>query len=260
MVTKPVVLYKVKDRIAYITLNRPEKLNAVNPDVFRELAITWKRFEEDHEAWVAIFSGAGRAFCAGADLNAAYPEDVREIRHQALWSNGITVFKPIVGAVHGYAIGVGYFLAIRACDITIAAEGTQFGLPEARFGAAEPMDYVPYMPFKITLEFMLTGQMMNAQSALELGLINKVVPQTELMSEAIKYAEVLKKNAPLALRAIKYGQYRGIEDLDRNLSRRLSKYMEWEEEHFCRPVAESEDAKEGARAFLEKREPKYKGR
>jgi enoyl-CoA hydratase/carnithine racemase len=245
------VLYEVKDQIAYITLNRPEKLNALNTEMVTELSKTWDRFEEDPASKVAILSGAGKAFCGGADITpgALEPGTVR----RAFPVNGIQVLKPIIGAVHGLAMGAGSGLAIRGCDLTIAAEDAQFGFPEARVGRVGGIiEYSPYMTFKHSMEFYLLGTWFDAQKAYEVGLVNKVVSMAELMDTAIDWAERLKKLAPLSLRIIKYGMYK---IMDTPVAR-----AEREFKRFVQTQFDSEDFKEGARAFQEKRDPEFKGR
>jgi len=245
------VLYEVKDQIAYITLNRPEKLNAINNEMVNELSKTWDRFEEDSHARVAILSGAGRAFCGGADITpgALEPGTVR----RAFPVNGIQVLKPIIGAVHGLAMGAGSGLAIRGCDLTVAAEDAQFGFPETRAGRVGGIiQYSPYMTFKHSMEFYLLGTWFDAQKAYEVGLVNKVVPMEELMNTAIDWAERLKKLAPLSLRIVKYGMYKIMDTPVAQAEREFRKFVQTQ--------FDSEDFKEGARAFQEKREPKFKGR
>jgi enoyl-CoA hydratase/carnithine racemase len=246
-----VVLYEVKDQIAYITLNRPEKLNAINTEMMTELSKTWDRFEQDPDARIAILSGAGKAFCAGADITpgALEPGTVR----RAFPANGIQVLKPIIGAVHGLAMGAGEGLAVRACDLTIASEDAQFGFPEARAGRVGGIiEYRPYMTFKQSMEFYLLGNWFNAQKAYEVGLINKVVPRAELMDTAIGWAEKIKKLAPLSLKIIKYGMYKIMDTPAAQAEREFKKFVQTQ--------FDSEDFKEAARAFQEKREPKFKGR
>jgi len=246
-----VVLYEVKDRIAYITMNRPEKLNAINNEMVAELSKTWDRFEQDPDARVAILSGAGRAFCGGADITpgALEPGTVRK----AFPVNGVQVLKPIIGAVQGLAMGAGSGLAIRGCDLTVAAEDAQFGFPEGRAGRVGGIiEYRPYMTFKQSMEFYLLGAWFDAQKACEVGLVNKVVSKADLMDTARGWAEQLNKLAPLSLRIIKYGMYKIMDTPVAQADREFKKFVQ--------PQFDSEDFKEGARAFQEKRDPVFKGR
>ncbi len=193
-----VILYEVRNQISYITLNRPEKLNAINNEMVAALSQSWDRFEQDPEARVAILSGAGKAFCGGADITpgALEPGTVRKCYP----ANGTQVLKPIIGAVHGLAMGAGSGLAIRGCDLTVAAEDAQFGFPEGRAGRVGGIiEYRPYMTFKQSMEFYLLGTWFNAQKAYEVGLVNKVVANEKLMDTAKEWAERLLKLAPLSL-------------------------------------------------------------
>ncbi len=237
-------------------MNRPEKLNALNRELQHALGEAWHRLEEDPDALVAILSGAGRAFCTGADISSPELPSLAGF-DEVQPANGITMFKPIVGAVHGYAVAAGFFLAIRGCDLTIAAEGTEFGYPEPRIGQSlAPQEYNPYLPFKVSLEFYLISSVkrMSARRAYELGLVNEVVPQAELMAEATKWAEMLKQVPPLAIKAIKYGHYKAMDTATGRLTSRREYLL------FQKPQEESEDHKEARRAYLEKRKPVFKGR
>jgi enoyl-CoA hydratase/carnithine racemase len=212
---------------------------------------TWERFEQDPEAKVAVLSGAGRAFCGGADISpgALVPGTVRK----AFPANGIQILKPIIGAVHGLAMGAGSGLAIRGCDLTVATEDAQFGFPEGRAGRVGGIiEYRPYMTFKQSMEFYLLGAWFDAPKAYEVGLVNKVVPKEELMDTARGWAEQLNKLAPLSLRIIKYGLYKIMDSPTAQAEREYKKYVQ--------PQFESEDFKEAARAFQEKRDPVFKGR
>ena len=253
-----VLLYEVRDEIAFITMNRPEKLNALDGALSDALRETWIRFEADPSAKVAILTGAGKHFCAGADVSpGAIDRDIPFQVHQGYPQNGITVFKPIVGAIKGYALGAGYALAVRGCDITIAGESMLIGFPEARIGTPlPPIEYLPYMPFKISLEFMLLtwngGRIMDAQRAYEVGLVNKVVADEQLMDEAVRWAELLKKIPPLYIKSVKYGHYKTTDNKVRVDER---EYI-----LFTHPQEVSRDRQEGLQSFLHRREPKFTGR
>lgn len=253
-----VLLYEVKDEIAFITMNRPEKLNALNGALSNAVRDAWKQFEADPTAKVAIFSGKGKAFCAGADMTpGAIDPDVPFQTHQAYPANGISIFKPIVGAVQGYAFGAGYALAVRGCDITIAGESCVLGFPEGKVGIPlPPVEYVPYMPFKKSLEFMLLaypgGRLIPAPEALDLGLVNAVVPDEQLMEEAIRWAELLKQVPPLYIKTVKYGHYKTTDNTVRVHEREYIEYL-W-------PQMVSEDRKEAQAAHKARRKPSFKGK
>ncbi len=257
------VLYEVKDQVAYVTMNRPEKMNALNSELLEALSQAWERFEKDPDARVAILNGAGRAFCSGMDISwgppgtpaPGAPAPAALVRPSRQMVNGVNILKPIIGAVHGYAVGAGFGMATRNCDLIIAAESAQFGYTEAKIGSVGGISSsARYMPFKVALEMALTGQMMSARRAYEVGLVNKVVPDAELMTEATKLADIIKKNAPLSLKIIKYGYYK---EASEQVKRQQIEELEYNA--LQRPQNESEDRKEGARAFREKREPKFKG-
>ena len=253
----PAVLYEVKDGIAFITINRPERRNAMNAAVADAFIDIWPRFEADPAVKVGLLQAAGDDFCVGYDLA---PDNVRPRPfhlHSAYPRHGVDVFKPLVAAMQGYVLGAGYAFGIRGADISIAADTAIIGFPEARAGLAmPPIDYLPYMPFKASLEFMLLawkgGEFQTAQRAYELGLINKVVPESELQAEALRYCELLKRIPPLYTKAIKRGHYKAIKP------EFLAREMEFLE--FIYPQEISEDKDEAARAFREKREPNFTGR
>ena len=256
-IEKDVLLYEVRNQIAHITLNRPHRLNAVNSGMAHALKAAWENFEADPDARVAILSGTGKAFSAGRDIAAgAVDESIPFLTHQAHPENGVKVFKPIVGAIHGYTLGWGFVAGIKDCDITIAAESTLLGFPEARAGIAiNPYEYVPYMPFKMSLEFSLLawkdGRMMGAQRAYQLGLVNEVVPDEELQAAALRWAELLKKIPPLYIKSVKRGHYKAVQT---TASRHEREYLE-----YVWPQETSADIKEAREAFKARREPKFSG-
>lgn len=252
------VLYEVKDRIAYIKLNRPAKMNAFNLEMSAALRDTWTRFENDPDAQVAILSSTSKDFSAGVDLTDGDRKGSKPwMYHEAYPRNGRTMFKPIVGAIQGYALGQGYLIAVTGCDITIAADTAIFGYPESKAGVSQiPPEYVPYMPFKIALEFMLLswkgGELMDAKRAHEVGLVNRVVPESQLMDEAVRFAELLKRVPPLFIKSVKYGYYTQTE---RKVTRDEIEYI-----NYILPQEISEDKQEAIRAFAEKRDPVFKGK
>lgn len=255
------VTYEVRDDVAVLTLNRPDKLNALSDALCDRLMELWAEVERDANVRVAILTAAGPHFCAGADLEPGAADlggalpGIRQ--HQIYTGNGLDRFKPVIGAVHGYVLGAGFALAVRGCDVVVAADNAVFGYPEARAGVAlAPPEPSPYMPFKVSLEFMLLGwkggRMMPAERARELGLVNVVVPADRLFDEAMAYAQQLKLVPPLYIRSVKAGHYRATLS---DVSRAERDYAE-----FILPQARSEDARESLAAFRERREPNFKGR
>jgi len=253
--SKNIVLYEVKERIAYITLNNPDNQNRLDPDMCIALGEAWQKFAEDDKAWVALLSGNGEDFCRGADLRY---EGLIKVLFRAFPPNGTKILKPIVGAVQGRIAGSGFGLATYGTDITYATEDASFYFAESWVGIVGGIvEYIPYMPFKISLEFLLSGQPMSSKRAYEVGFVNHVVKNREqLMTEAAEMAKILSENAPLTLRAIKYGQYKRRVDT-RKKAMRIAKE---EFETFIKPQLESEDFKEGKTALFENRKPAFKGK
>lgn len=204
-------------------------ISCSNLGLAAELADTWVRVEEDDAVQVVILRGEGKSFCAGADLvgeaqseasasgahDEGLPLRLRMVR--AIPKNGVEVFKPIIGCIQGYTLGIGYILAIKGCDITLAGESAMLGYPESIAGVASPaLEQSPYMPFKTSLEFSLlawkNGRLIDSARAHQLGIVNAVVQDDQLESEALRWAELLKQVPPLYVRAIKYGHYRSIDN------------------------------------------------
>lgn len=214
------VTYTRDGHIATITYNRPEALNAVNGRLRRDLNAAWETLRTDDEAWVAIVTGAGRAFCAGADLKepgTAVGNDDHsfwEVPSFTSLESGKEIWKPIIAAVNGYALGFGLTL-VAACDFVIASERAEFGFPEVQLGVPTVQGAVR-MPKMIgwqnAMELLLLGDRVDADRAKEMGLVMKVVPHDDLMDEARALAQrLVDKAAPLAVRATKEIAKRGQE-------------------------------------------------
>ena len=242
-----VVLYESKDNIATITLNRPEKLNAMNDDMWGALEATWRQFNNSDDR-VAIITAAGeRAFCVGADLNSPSLDVWR-----AIPGHIVDVEKPIIAAVFGHCLGGGLGL-VQFADLCVAADDTQFAFSEAKVGLAigAASSLAARIPHKVAMELMLTGDPISAQRAYEVGLVNRVVPRAELMSTAIAYAERIVDNAPLVLAMMK--RYAG-EVMPKGPVETAALWRRGPEMIFA-----SRDAKEGVAAFREGRKPKFLG-
>jgi len=261
-------LYEKKDHLAILTLNRPEAMNAMNAAMRREMGDAFVDFRDDADSWVLIITGAGdRAFCAGMDLRemaadlaagASGPPRGQGAPRVAepvpsLMAGNIEIWKPIIAAINGVAVGGGLETAL-ACDIRIAADSARMGLSEPKRGiipGGGGLARLPRLiPIGAAMEILLTGDLITAQEAYRIGLVNQVVPAAELMSAAKKMAERLAESAPLALRAIKETVMK-------------TRHMSLEEAlpaRFGPNVMASEDAREGTAAFGQKRKPVWKGK
>jgi enoyl-CoA hydratase/carnithine racemase len=252
--------YEKQGRIAVFTLNRPEALNALSPNLFHGLHDAFEDFNSDPGLWVGIITGKGeKAFCAGADIKLWLPF-VKESKLKP-WLfpttplRGMQVSKPLIGAVNGAALGGGLELAL-CCDLRIASEKGRFGFPEARLGLLPRLGGTVRLPRTIpwakAAEMLFFGKPIDAQEAYRIGLVNKVVAPDQVMAIATEWAEALCKSAPLAIRAIKESMLKG-EAL--SIEEAL-----WVENALGLPLYETEDYEEGRAAFKEKRDPVFKGK
>ena len=251
------MLYEKRDRIATVTINRPEAMNAFTPDMLQAMDAAFADFNKDPDLWVAILTAAGeKSFCAGMDLKPAIPlvNEGDEMGYADHTKRPFSdVFKPIIAAVNGYCIAGGLEF-LQGTDLRIAAEHATFGLGEVRWGiiptGGSHIRLPRQIPWAVAMELLLTGRPITAQRAYDIGLVNEVVAADQLMPTALKWAETICKNGPLAVRTAKEIAVRalGLESgfvLEKAIGAR---------------VFASEDAKEGPRAFAEKRPPRFTGR
>jgi enoyl-CoA hydratase len=256
--------YERAGHIVTVRINRPETRNSLDMEHFRDLAHAWADFRDDTEAWIAVITGVGRAFCTGADLKQFIPELTGELPQPDGWDaldaihavlHRFPVYKPIIAAVNGTCVAGGMEL-LGSTDIRVA-------VPEARFAVMEPkrglfagggttVRLPRQIPYPLAMELLLTADMIDAERALAMGLLNRVVPADQLMDTAYDYAERIAANAPLAVFATKQSAVEGLA-LD------LEAAFNNETEHSDRIFA-TEDAKEGPRAFAEKRLPRWRAR
>jgi len=250
--------YKKADRIATITIYRPKAFNAIDVQTWRELNEAMIDFRDDPDLWVGIVTGSGeKAFCAGADITDALP--YMKNNHHLYWPAapryGLDLWKPLIAAINGVALGGGLEIAL-ACDIRIAAENARFGTPEVTLGLMPGWGGTQRLPRVIpwakAAEILFMGKQIDSQEAYRIGLINKVVPQDKLMTEVMEWAKALCKVGPLGVRAAKEAMLRGY-NLPLEDGLRL-------EGSFFDYLLNTKDHEEGASAFTEKREPNFKAR
>ena len=253
------VLYEVRGRVALLTLNRPERRNAVNAAVAEAMSLAMAKFESDDSVQVGVLTGAGeRAFSAGADLNAVAGGEAAGLEVEPGGFAGFVRYprtKPMIAAVNGFALAGGCELVL-ACDIVVAARDSWFGLPEVTRGIVAAAGGIFRLPRVIprgrATELMLTGDRIDAEEAHRLGLVTRVVPTEDVLSEALALAERISANAPLAiqetLRVLRLSVDAG-DDACWAASQAASAR-----------VQSSADAVEGARAFTEKRAARWTGR
>src|SRR5258708_1901223 len=256
-------IYEKKGHIAYVTLNRPEVMNALHAAAHVELQEIFNDFKHDDESWVAIVTGAGNwAFCAGNDLKATAAATAigekptgEKLPPFGGITSGFECMKPLIAAVNGVAVGGGFEIAL-ACDLMVAAEHARFGLPEPRVGlvaAAGGMHRLPQeIPLKQAMGLLLTGRLIRAQEAYRMCLVNEVVPAAELITAAERLANELLECSPLCVQLTKEAVLSG-------LSLPIEEAMQ-QDQPLLERLLSSEDFVEGPRAFAEKRRPHCTGR
>jgi len=250
------VEYVKEGRIAIITINRPEAMNAINNEVQRGVRGAFVDFNKDDNLWVAILTGAGdRAFCAGADIKEFRPGPIETSRPPMEYLAGDGVKKPIIAAIHGYCLGGGEEMALE-CDLRIAADDSKFGQPEINVGylaAGGGTQRLPrFIPRAVAMDILLTGRFLNAEEALRWGLVSRVVPKEKLMEAAMEMAKTICTKSPLSVKCTKEAV---LEGFNLNLPEALMV-----ERKYANITRSSEDFIEGPRAFVEKRTPQWKGK
>src|SRR5206468_4957869 len=259
--TYQTLLFDLRDAIAFVTINRPDKLNALNDQVVDELADAAERVATEDAIKGAILSGAGqKAFVAGADIadlakQGPFDGKARALRGQAMLRRLETCGKPVIAAVNGFALGGGCELAM-ACHIRIAGENAKFGQPEVKLGIAPGYGGTQRLPRivgkGVALQLILTGEMIDAQEAYRIGLVNKIVPSADVLAESEKMMRGILAMGPLAVRL-------AMEAVDQGLEMTMDEGLLLEANHFG-ILADTSEMKEGTTAFLEKRAAKFQGR
>jgi enoyl-CoA hydratase len=254
------LIYEVKEGIAYVTVNRPKSLNALSNDVLDELYAAFTAVNNDPEVQIAILTGEGKAFVAGADISEMVNLTTLEGRAMMIKGQNVmnlieNIDKPVIGAINGFALGGGCELAM-ACDMRIASEKAKFGQPEVNLGIIPGFGGTQRLPRLVGKGMgkylIMTAEMIDAQEAYRIGLVEKVVPAEELLGAAEKVAKTIMTKAPIAIRAAKLAVNNGI-SLD------VRTGVAFEGEALVGPFS-SEDRGEGMTAFLEKRPAVFKNK
>lgn len=255
------LLVSVSDRIATITVNRPKSLNALTPSTMRELSAALEQIAAREDVGVALLTGAGeKAFVAGADISEMRHMTAVQAMEFSLYGQGVLerierLPQPVIGVINGYALGGGCELAM-ACDLLIAADTARFGQPEVNLGIIPGNGGTQRLPRlvgrNLAKEMVLTGEMISAQRAYEIGLVNRVVPRAELMNAAREMADRILSKGPVAVRTAKLAMNRGL-DMD------LSNACALESSIFAVGFSTADRA-EGMAAFLEKRKAVFTGK
>lgn len=253
--------FDLDDGVASITINRPERRNALDAEHYQALSEAWQRVRDDKDVRVAVITGAGdRAFCAGADIKSWVGRDtpLSELwltQQGQLLNRGLEVWKPVIAAVNGFCVGGGMTL-MMATDIRVASENATFSLAEVKRGIIAAnggtQRVMQQMPYCIAMEMLLTGESVDAETAARWGLINKVVPLDNLREAALDYARRIGANAPLAVQAAKE---LAIRSKDMSLAEGLRM-----EQLVNRILQQSDDTKEAKAAFADKRSPTFEGK
>ncbi len=255
------ILFDVRDGVAFVTVNRPDKLNALNAETVRELARAFCAARDDAKVGVVILTGSGdKAFIAGADIGDLSRLDARGAKESALLGQELMgliehLGKPVIAAVNGFALGGGCEIAL-ACTFRVASENAKFGQPEVNLGLIPGYGGTQRLPRLVGrgrgMELVLTGDSIDAQEALRIGLVNHVFAREKLLAEAEGIARKILSKAPLAVRA-------AMESVTRGLETTLEEGLLLEADLFGLCAATS-DWKEGTTAFLEKRKPAFQGK
>ncbi|MCL4465891.1 MAG: enoyl-CoA hydratase/isomerase family protein [Chloroflexi bacterium] len=248
--------YEVRDRIAWIVMNRPEKLNAIDTELREEIFQAFEEVNKNPDIWIAVMTGTGRAFSVGHDL-VQMGSGVKSAQGRTtddLYIYQQSIYKPLIAAINGLCLAQGAGMALN-CDIRIGSEKAQFGWPQVKRGISSisgPCLLSHMVPLNVAFEYLFTGEFIAAEDALRLHLLTRIVPHEQLLEKAEEIARVILQNAPLSVRTIKQATLQGYRlplESRVGLARELSNAL-----------AKSEDAQEGLAAFKEKRAPVWKGR